>query len=192
MAQKRKRKNRKKLLFWLIMLVLVVVAVGVCYLVWQTYFSGDSGRQEDETSKTEDKQDEQDEINESNGEVTDENGDEIVIEGKEKVVQYEGGSPNKTQGLSGAITFAEEVDGKLVIRMNIDQYLSGGDCELVLKRGGGEIYRADADIDSGASTSTCRGFDVSINNIGRGGVDIEIYLRGSDGREGVIYGEVNI
>ena len=118
MAQKRKRKNRKKLLFWLTMLVLVAVAVGICYLVWQTYFSGDSNKQEDETSKTEE---EKDEINENNGVVVDENGDEIEIEGKEKVTQYEGENPNKAQDLSGAITFAEVVDGKLMIRMNIDQ-----------------------------------------------------------------------
>lgn len=107
------------------------------------------------------------------------------------VVQYEGDNPNKADSLSGVITYAGVNDGKLVIRVNIDQYLSGGKCELTLLRDGADIYDNVTNIVANASTATCEGFDIPVSEIGGGNVGINIKLS-ADGREGLIRGEVKI
>ena len=78
-----------------------------------------------------------------------------------------------------------------MIRVNIDQYVGSGSCELTLVRGGATIYNSIASIIGGASTATCEGFDVPVAGLGGGTVEININLS-ADGRSGTIRGEVGI
>ena len=185
MAQKRKR--NKKWIYWIVMVGLFVAAVVVAYLVWDNYFNDKKGEKQDEQmveqvdeKKTADKVDADEEKDAA----------EKAVEQK-RVEQYDGNNPNAAEGLSGVVTYAGVVDGKLMIRVNIDQYLDGGECRLTLVRGGASIYSGIAEIVGGASTASCAGFDVAVGELGGGAAEININLN-SSGRSGTIHGEVDI
>ena len=185
MVQQRRRS--KKWIYWLILLVLLAVAGIVIWRVWDTYFK-DKNSEVDNTVEVTDVVEVEEESNyNDNGNV------ETVSEGveKKKVVQYEGEDPNEAEELSGVITYAGVNDGKLMIRVNIDQYLADGQCELTLARGGANIYSSIANIVGSATTSTCEGFDVGVSELGSGGLEINIKIS-ADGREGTIRGEASI
>lgn len=188
MAQKRKqkRKKSKRWIYWIIFVVLFVGAAVVCYFVWDAYFKiKDGGSSSGNNSKVEetDKKDkqEQTEIN---------NKEEEIIE-KEKVVQYEGSDPNEAEELTGAVTYAGVSGDMLVVRTNIDQFLTVGECELTLERGGEIIYNNVVNIVSSVSTSSCDGFEVPVDEIGGGEIDIYINLT-SEGRMGTLQRKASI
>lgn len=182
MAQKRrKNKKSKKLLSIVLFLVLFVAAGIVAYLVWDGYF------------KEEKKEDESSEVEEVEEAVEGEEGGkgaagEEVIE-KEPIVQYEGDNPNEAEELTGVVTYAAVNGDNLMIRVNIDQYLDSGNCELSLIQGGVK-YSNTANISS-VTTATCEGFNVPVSELGSGNYQIIIKLS-SDGKTGTIKGEVNI
>lgn len=179
-----KRRRSKKWIWRLLFLILLIIAVVVCYLVWDSYFND----KKDDKGEPETSQMEQKEVRESEKEEEDEPND--GDDGK-KVTQYEGENPNMASELSGVITYAGVQSGKLMIRVNIDQYLESGRCELYLKRAEGLIYSATTGIVGSASTATCEGFDVSMDEIGTGKIDIVINLS-ADSKTGLISGEVDI
>ena len=193
MAQKRKQKRNKsrKWLYWMVMILLFVGAAAVCYFVWDAYFRvkddvGDNGSNKNEmVAEVKDKADEK-EKNE------DESDDEpVAVAEKEKIVQYEGDDPNEAEELTGAVTYAGVSGDALMIRTNIDQYLSDGKCELTLMRSGATIYSSIANIISSVATSTCDGFDVPVAELGGGGVDIIINIS-ADERVGTLRGKADI
>ena len=111
---------------------------------------------------------------------------------KEEVVQYEGENPNSATDLTGVVTYAGLVGDKLTIRVNINQYLSGGSCALrLLYEDDINVYSETVNIVNSASTSTCEGFDVPRTGLAGGKYSIIINLA-SDGKTGVINGEVNL
>ena len=178
----KRRKRSKKWISWLIILVLLIGAGAVCYMVWDSYFRD---KTEPETSETSDNTESEEQKNDSEAELTSEEPE------KKKVEQYDGDDPNNAQDLSGVVTYAGVNNGVLMIRVNIDQYLDSGKCELTLTRGGATIYSSIASIIGSASTSTCEGFDVATGELGGGNVEINIKLE-SNGRTGLIRGEANI
>ena len=178
----KRRKRSKKWISWLIILVLLIGAGAVCYMVWDSYFRD---KTEPETSETSDNTESEEQKNDSEAELTSEEPE------KKKVEQYDGDDPNNAQDLSGVVTYAGVNNGVLMIRVNIDQYLDSGKCELTLTRGGATIYSSIASIIGSASTSTCEGFDVAMGELGGGNVEINIKLE-SNGRTGLIRGEANI
>lgn len=182
MAQKRKRNRSKKWVSWLILLILAVVAGVIVYLVWDNYFNVEKdNNKSQETTQTGETQNEKKVASEGNEEVT----------GKERVEQYDGEDPNKAETLSGVVTYAGVSGDKLMIRVNIDQYLEGGECGLTLSRAGASIYSSIANVVGNASTATCEGFDVPINELGGGVTEINININSGE-RSGTIRGEVNI
>ena len=105
-------------------------------------------------------------------------------------VQNEGADPNSSAVLTGALTRVAVADDKLVLRVNIDQYLSGGSCELTM-RSGSKVYLETANISDVASTSTCEGFDIPVSNLPSGDWEILIKLNSGD-KTGEISGRVSI
>ena len=181
MAQKRKR--NKKWMYWLAMLVLLVVAGVIVYLVWDNYFNDkkdDKGREE-EVGQIESVSAQEEEIKKSDPESSE----------KPKAIQYDGEDPNTKEELSGAITYTGVSGDKLMIRVNIAQYLEDGECTLSLIRSGSTIYSNSAGIVANASTATCEGFDVLVDGIGGGTMEILINLN-AGGKNGTIRGEVNV
>ena len=174
----KRRKRNKKWISWLIILVLLIGAGVVCYMVWDSYFRDKS---EPDSSETE---------NSGKDELDKEKSNDELLDGQ-KVKQYDGDDPNKAQDLSGAITYAGVNGDELMIRVNIDQFLDDGKCELTLVRSGVTVYSSVANIVGGAMTSTCEGFDVAAGELGEGNIEINIKIS-ADERAGLIRGEVNI
>lgn len=185
MAQRR-RKNRKWLIGVVILVLLVAGGVGVAVALNNA--NQDDGQDNSEEFAREEVEEKTD--TEKRSEETEEEYSERMAEQK-KVKQYEGEDPNKTEELSGAITYAGVNNGALMIAMNIDQFLGEGNCALSLVRGGSVIYSADAKILAEVSTSTCDGFNVPVSGLGDGVTEIIIKLS-SGGKTGTIKGGVNI
>ena len=180
MAQKRK-KNNKKWISWVLIIILFVAVAVVCYLVWDNYFK----------DKKEDKSTEEQSLVEGKGGEENTTDQTEVVAEKEKVVLYEGEDPNTKDELTGVVTYAGVNGDNLMIRVNIDQYVAGGSCELSLIKNGSGVYNDTAAIMTAATTATCDGFNVPVNSLGTGGYQIVIKIS-ADGKNGIINGEVNI
>ncbi|MDO4741763.1 MAG: hypothetical protein Q4A79_00070 [Candidatus Saccharibacteria bacterium] len=194
----RRRRRSRGWIFWVFVLVLLMVAGLVCYMVWKSYFDIEKSEKKKEESVVqivsgggsevleEKKDDEEDkEIEEVK---------EIIVEEKEELKPYEGENPNLAEGLSGAITYVAANENTLVIRVNIDQYLAEGECQLSLVKDGNEVYRERVAISGSAASSTCQGFDVSRRSLdGLGGGEFGIIIEmSSGGKSGVLKGGVNL
>lgn len=184
MAQKRKRNSNKKWVTWVFLLVILVVAGVIVYLVWDSYF-----RDKDDEDKN--KQQEVEQVEKRDEVEKKEEKSDDGVTGKEKVEQYDGEDPNSAEMLSGVVTYAGVSGGKLMIRVNIDQYLESGRCELTLERGGTVIYSDEANVVGNVSTSTCEGFDVLLDKLGSGVIGIGIKVNSGE-RSGTIHGEVSV
>ncbi|MBQ1528406.1 hypothetical protein IIZ77_02020 [Candidatus Saccharibacteria bacterium] len=73
--------------------------------------------------------------------------------------QYDGADPNQGGTLTGSITAARFDGNKLLVRVNIDQYLSSGTCSLIITNGANQLQKS-ANLIPSVATSTCEGFDI--------------------------------
>ncbi len=179
MAQKRKR--NKKWIYWIVVLVFFVLAGTVVYYVWDSYFRDKSEQSSEQRTE---------QVEEKKTEEIDEKEDGNVVE-KKKVEQYDGEDPNMADDLSGVVTYAGVSGDKLMVRLNIDQYLDSGSCELVLEKDSSVVYNSVANVISNVSTATCEGFDVPISEIGTGHYVINVNVSAGE-KSGIIRGEADI
>ena len=181
-----KRKRNFRWVKWLLFLLLIAGAVVVVILVKNNYFDKKDDQntsQTVETNKTDDKKSE--EKTEQKVEQKEE------AEPEQKAPQYEGESPNKSETLTGLITYADVRDGELTIRVNIDQFLQSGNCNLTLSKNGVTHYSQSVGIVESVTTSTCDGFKILTSELPSGNLQVEINLD-SDGKSGKIEGRVKI
>ena len=177
-----RRKRNFRWVKWLMFLVLIVAAV-VVVLVKNNFDKkiDDSSQQVVNTDKTEDNKTE---------EKSDDKKEEEPKQ-EEKVPQYEGESPNKSETLTGLITYADVVNDELVIRVNIDQFLQSGNCNLTISRNGETYYNQSVGIQESVTTSTCDGYKIPVSGLPKGDFSVEIDLD-SGGKSGKITGRVRI
>jgi len=182
----RKRKNWVKYVGGLI---LIAVMAGGGFLVWKSFETREpeAGDEPVVTEPAEVKEDEKKE------EVEDEvkSEESKVDTGKEEIKQFDGNDPNAGEKLTGVITYAGVNDGNLMVRVNIDQYLTEGTCKLELVRGESVVYNETVGVIDSAATATCEGFNVPIAEIGSGSYQIIIKITSGE-KAGVIRGEVNV
>lgn len=180
----RRRRNRGWL-WWVVFVVLLVMAGVVVYAVWNAYFRNDTTEVDETVVVVENTE------NNADTEKTDTDGvsDEADLK-NENEVQYEGEDPNSWNELTGAVTYAEVINDILRIRVNIDQYIENGTCELQLTTNG-YTYRETAEIVGAAGNGECRGFDVSLEKLWDGWTQIVVRLEG-DGKTGEVRGEVEV
>lgn len=166
---------------WFLMLVIIVIiAAIVCAII----FLVKPGQQPDAIK---DSDAAQNDISESQASIDDGqhiNEDEPYSDPDQVTVQYEGENPNRSNELSGSITYASR-DG---IGTMINQYLSEGSCELKLTGSNGQIYTATSNIFAAASTSACGDFNIDVVP---GVYQIEITLISGD-KQGTITGEYSL
>ena len=157
------------------------------FLVWDNYFNDKKkDKQEEETAEQIERKEP---VKKDEG--IDDDGDEAkkAVEQK-KVEQYEGANPNLAEVLSGAVTYAGVSGDTLMIRVNIDQYLESGKCELNLLKGGSIVHSSTVEIVGGPSTASCAGFDVPVAGLD-GGYEILVKLESAE-KKGIIRGEFNV
>lgn len=180
------RKNSNKWILWAIgAVVLIAVIVSICLFVINNHGGDDT--QDDESTFVDGDVVEDDA--EQSGEAV--SGTEGEIQEKEEVIQYDGEDPNNASEITGVLTHAEVTGDELVLRVNIDQYLSGGSCRLSIKQDGQELYGEEAAIIGLASTATCEGFNVAMDRLRSGDLDILIEVS-ADEKTGVIKGGVTL
>lgn len=114
--------------------------------------------------------------------------DEPYSDPDQVTVQYEGENPNRSDELSGSITYTDYTNGILSVGTMINQYLDGGICELELIGNTGTVYTTSSDIFAAASTSACRNLSI---NVVPDNYQIKITLI-SDDKQGIITGEVSL
>lgn len=166
--------------------MLLVVAGAVSYFVYDAYFK-EEPEPTPETEMTEEAP-----VIEVEGEVIEDGkGGTVTEEPEKKVPQYEGEDANLSEELTGSVTYAGVLDGVLMVRVNIDQFLASGECELTLTQNGVNIYNTVVPITQSASTATCQGFNVDASKFIAGATQIMIKMS-SGGKNGIIYGEVDL
>ena len=182
----RRKRNRK----WIVkLLLLVVIIVGICF-AWHGFSknietgSGDDGSETSQIIAT----DGGESIDDVEKNETKEDTDNYI---DKKPIQYDGGSPNEFEYLTGAVNYVKTNGGKLLIRVSIDQYLESGTCELALMQGGEMMYQETVDIIGDATTSTCKGFDVPVAGLASGELQFTVYFASGD-RVGEVSGGVSI
>lgn len=181
-----KRKRNFRWVKWLLFLLLIAGAVAVVILVKNNYFDKKDNQntsQAVETNKTDDKK--------SEGKTEQKVEQKEETEPEQKAPQYEGESPNKSETLTGLITYADVKDDELTIRVNIDQFLQSGNCNLTLSKNGVTHYSQSVGIVESVTTSTCDGFKIPTSELPSGNLQVEINLD-SDGKSGKIEGRVKI
>ena len=177
----RRRKRSKNWISRLFFLILLVAAIVVCYFVWDGYFRDKKPKEErDENPVVEQTEEKKEETLKEKEPVK-----------KEEAVQYDGENPNENEGLTGAITYLGVSGNDLVVRVNIDQYLTGGSCEINVVRGGGVLHTELVPIINSAATSTCQGFNVPVSGLGAGKVQVIINMISGE-KTGMVSGEVEI
>ena len=176
-----RRKRKFRWAKWLGFLILIVTATIIVILVKGAYFDKkveNSSPGMSEKNELEDKKQENPE-------------EKSVDESVEKAPQYDGESPNKSETLTGLMSYADVVNDELVIRVSIDQFLQLGNCNLVISRNGATYYSTSVPIKESVTTSTCDGFSIPRSELPSGDLQVEIDLE-SDGKSGKITGRVRL
>lgn len=179
-----RRKRDFRWIKWLLFLVLIIAAIVVVVLIKNNYFGE---KQENNAQQSENENKSEDD---KPKEGTDETSTEETKQ-EEKAPQYEGESPNKSENLTGLITYADVINDELVIRVNIDQFLQSGNCNLTMSRNGVTHYSQSVGIQESVTTSTCDGYKIPVSELPKGDFQVEIDLE-SDGKSGKITGRVRI
>lgn len=82
-------------------------------------------------------------------------------------IQYEAADSAAPASLTAYFSTMRLDNSKLTLRVNIDQYLSSGSCQLLVSDAAGQhIIERTAEIVPAASTSTCAGFDLTPADFG--------------------------
>ncbi len=189
----RHRPFYKTSIFWLIIAILVIV--GSVFAIIELLKEPDdltsepesvpttSESVEEPTKKTEEK------TKDTESESSSVTNSSASPDGKTPT-QYDGDDPNLENSLTGFLSTARFSEEKLIIRVAIDQYLSGGTCTLTLSDGTNQLEKTSKLIPD-VSTSTCEGFDIAnfeLSDFARP-ISIEINLL-SGNKTGTISGRV--
>ena len=182
-----KRKRNLRWVKWLVFLVLIAGAVTMAILVKNNFDkkTDDSGRQTTNTEKHEEKKDDDKNKNQNSDDTKE------TPKQEEKAPQYEGDSPNKADALSGVISYADVVGDDLTIRVNIDQFLSEGNCTINIIKNGSVAFTQTAGIVESVSTSTCDGYKIPTSTLPKGDLQLEVLVQ-SGNRSGKITSRVRI
>ena len=186
---KKHLKQNNNLIKYLLLFGLLIAAGVISFFVARTFFTKKDTGEPDNGNKSGivegGKGGVEKPKNESEQNTTEEN-----LENKE-IVQYDGEDPNESESLTGVITYSSINDGVFTLRVNIDQYLTEGVCNIYLTQNETTLYSSSVAIIDAASTSTCEGFDIDITDGMSGDIQILIDIISGD-RVGQITGGVSL
>ena len=182
-----KRRKSYRWLWGLVFLVLIAGAVVVAVMIRNNLFEDNPKNNES--------------INSANTTDTNKPKDDTKKEGdkkegedtpkKEDVPQYTGDNPNRSDTLSGVISYADVSGDDLIIRVNIDQFLSNGNCTINVVKNGSVAFSQTVAIIESVSTSTCDGYKIPTSSLPKGDLQLEVLVE-SEGKSGKITGRVRI
>ncbi len=190
---RRRRVSPLKFAFWL---VLALLAGFVAYMMYRFIFDRSfdlpiSAAESKESSEEKSSKDSKDKTLAASEKETSEDSKESESPAPSKTpTQNDGEDPNISASLTGSLTSINVSGSSLVLRVNIDQYLSSGTCSLTLSSGSSVVEKSAAILPT-VATSSCEGFDVPLSELGSGAWKIEINLTSGD-RVGKITGSVDL
>lgn len=186
---KKHQKQKKNLIKYALLFVLLIAAGVISFFVAKSFFNKENTNKPDDGGKSQ-------VVDGGKGgieKVTPDQGQVTTEEGLEdkNIVQYDGDDPNASESLTGVITYSSINDGVLSIRVNIDQYLTEGTCNIYLTQNESTLYSDSVAIIDAASTSTCEGFDISLTEEMTGSIQILIDIFSGE-KVGQIAGGVDL
>ena len=182
-----KRRKSYRWLWGIIFLILIAGTVTVAILVRNNLFGDDPKNNNSGNTSQDTPASKSDDRKEGDTKKPEENPENK----KEDVPQYTGDNPNKASNLSGVISYADVVGENLVIRVNIDQFLSNGNCTLNIVKNGTSVFAQLVSIMESVSTSTCDGYNIPVSSLPKGDLQLEVLVE-SEGKSGKITGRVRI
>ena len=173
----KKKNKRKKLLLPILFILAVIVTVTVLavqYVDFNKIFNPGSDPQPAETPAKDEPIDQPDSPEGQEPAPSEDPAPTPAQEPENKAPQYEGSNPNINDNITGVITHMSVSNNILIVRVSIDQYLNGGECNIILEQGGTAVFGSVARVVDSASTSTCEGFDISLTEEMTGSIQILI------------------
>ena len=190
----KKKNKRKKLLLPILFILAVIITVTVLavqYVDFNKIFNPGSDPQPAETPAKDEPIDQPDSPEGQEPVPSEDPAPTPAQEPENKAPQYEGNNPNINDNITGVITYMSVSNNTLIVRVSIDQYLNGGECNIILEQGGTAVFGSAARVVDSASTSTCEGFNVPIEGIDHGKYNVLINIT-SERKTGTIKGEATI
>lgn len=100
--------------------------------------------------------------------------------------------PNTSETLSGTINYKSVVGETLSVRATIYQIIDTGTCSLTLTRtSDNKTVSKTAEVAQNPSSSTCKGFDIPVSELGSGQWNIKVVVT-DGGKTGEITDEVSL
>lgn len=190
MVQRIKKTNSPKkhhffLYFILFLIICAAVVLGLVFLK-PTFEKKEQGS--DSSSATTDQSQQTDDKQSSESATAEEKkAEEIKPEAEKSNPQYEGEDPNTSASLTGIINYVGVSDGALVVRVSIEQNVSGT-CTFTLSSPSGKTVAGSGTITSGPSSAFC---SFSTPATESGTWKISVTATSSD-KQGIITGEASI
>lgn len=182
-----KRKN-KNLLLKIFIFIISALAV-YCVVAWQFNlppFEKTVTQKSSEPEQTEQTKTQENNTENQSTETTKNIGEDI--ENPKTPIQNEGENPAKSTELTGYFTAKNVIDGKLVLRVTINQFLkSEGTCQLTLTHSSGKTVVKSAETFDNPSSATCKGFDIPTSELMSGKWKISLKVE-ADQKQGLIDG----
>lgn len=176
---RRKKQTSRKIIITVIVIA-ILAAVGFC--AYKIFFEKKPEAQKPQSESQEIKPEE-----EKQAQKQEDNQEGV----KKPIQKYEGSNPNEGEKLTGVITYAGATSNSIIIRVNIDQYVDGGSCELKLIKNDKIEYQETSNLIADVATSTCEGFNIPRSKIENGNYIIKIDLKSNE-KTGSISGELNL
>ena len=183
-----KRRKSYRWLWGIIFLVLIAGTVVIAIMVRNNLFGDNASNKTEPTnsSNTVNPDQPKDDTKKEEDKKPDDNTSE-----KKDVPQYTGDNPNKSDVLSGVVSYADVSGDDLIIRVNIDQFLSEGNCIINVVKNGSVAFTQTVGIMESVSTSTCDGYRIPTSTLPKGDLQLEVLVQ-SGNRSGKITGRVRI
>ena len=190
--QKTTRRSNRRCFIWLfVILFLIVVGLSIYYFFLKEQPKKSISETKNTTSVTDNKQEKPTKEESKNISPDGTKEDEESGKTPKTPPQYEGEDINKLNRLTGVINYKGINSDKLMLRLTIDQLLHSGNCQLTITSTSGKTVAKTANIEPGPSSSSCRGFDIPLDQLEKGEHKIKIEVT-ADNKTGIFEDAVTI
>ena len=156
-----KKPKLKKRYIVIVVAILLLIGVLIGYFTW--YLPSQNNESVDDNIET-------------NSFIDNSDAEQYMIERESDKEPTQNDSSGVDQSnLTGYITTKNIIDGKLQIRVQINQYLTSGTCSITIGN-----YSEQASVVANPSSSTCQGWDIPISLIPKGSQTITININSGE------------
>ena len=198
-SKRTKKTNGGKKIFIALLILLLVAGGGYAAYAYTSNDDSSSSKNSTSTKSTSKKTSSSNKDNSSDtGDTTEDSASDTIdesvdpsgfVEGKTPVQNEPTDNTTPSDQITGILNYKSVSDGKLVLRVTINQSLSSGTCSLTMTGPGS--YSETAPVAANASSATCQGFDIPTSKLTSGTWSISISVS-SDSKTGIIKDSVSL